>query len=481
MDSSSSIEHRFLSPMQPNMKTRLIRITAILVSSAALCAADPKRAATDGTPGVTGVTQSPVRLHMPHGATQGDAIRYGLAFPLQVGPKTAAVLVNRHIEGKGVGDFEDGTDLIVFDSLPTISASVPVPLSRKEIVNDPSMGEPRVFVAFPELGGFVPVGARRADGTPHPHAGTGFCLGYSHGYFMKENGAPRPPDAKNPASQPLSRTLFHQLAFDGKKFSVVDQSPPPGKFLWTDDSKWRVVSAGLNMAIPDGDDLLLAVKASGKGHHCGVARWVHRSEGWRCASFAPVPDAEGLMEPTLARDADGTLLFTARVGDRTVDEAYALRVWRSGDAGQSWKKIVNVPSTLDAGPRGIGTAADGSPFVIGNPVQPNRSYFREVIQLWPLNAARDGIEQPIMVRDAPTEFGPSPKNAKWPSDWKLDHGNTAVVRLADGLWHCLLGYRVMRNDILRPDAPEIVHKVSGAYIEEIKSRGPARPTWNFAE
>jgi hypothetical protein len=91
---------------------------------------------------------------------------------------------------------------------PTFSGQV-VPISRNTIVDDPAAGEKRVFVAFPEIGGFIPLGARRADGTPHPHAGTGFSLGRSLGYFLKENGAPRPPDPANPASQPLSGTLFH--------------------------------------------------------------------------------------------------------------------------------------------------------------------------------------------------------------------------------------------------------------------------------
>ena len=386
------------------------------------------------------------------------------------------------MHGKGVGDYVNGNDVFVFDSLASLANANPIPLDRNDFVPDLATGEKRVFEKFPVLGGFVPLGARRADGTPHPHAGTGFCVGLSLGYFMKENGAPRPPDPKNPASQPQAHTTFYEVAYDGTAFRIEDLSLPVGKYLWTDDAKWRLVQNGLNMAIPDGDDLLLAVKASGKGHHCGVSRWVRRDGRWRFASFAPVPEAERLMEPSLARDTDGSLLFTVRMGDRMPDEAYALRVWRSVDGGLNWTRIVTVPETLDAGTRGIGTAADGSPFVIGNPVQPDRSYFREVLKLWPLNAARNGIEKPLVVRDAPAEFGPSPKHAKYPSNWKLDHPNTAVLRLADGQWHCLLGYRVMRNDILQPGlAPESVHKVCGAYLEEIQSRGPARAMWNFAE
>jgi hypothetical protein len=225
------------------------------------------------------------------------------------------------------------------------------------------------------------------------------------------------------------------------------------------------------MAIPDGDDLLLAVMASGKGHHCGVARWVRRADGWCFAAFAPVPEAEGLMEPTLARDSDGALLFTVRMGDRMPDEAYALRIWRSEDAGANWEKVVNVPETLDAGPRGVGTAVDGTPFVLGNPVRLDRSYFREALSLWPLNTARDGVEPPIVVRDGPAEFGEAPK--QYP--WRVDHANTAVLRLSDGQWRCVLALRLYRNDLLTAEgAPEAVVNASGLYLEEIQSSGPVR-------
>lgn len=195
----------------------------------------------------------------------------------------------------------------------------------------------------------------------------------------------------------------------------------------------------------------------------------------------PVQETEHLkvlMEPSLARDLDGSLLLTARKGDRTEEDAFALRVWRSNDGGARWERIIEVPATLDAGPRAIGTAADGTPFIVGNPVQPDRSYLREATWLWPLNARRTGTDAPLTVRDGPAEFGPAPKD----TPWRVDHPNSAVLRLADGRWHCLIVFRVYRNDLLRAvGAPPAVGEVSGTYIEEVLSRGPERPEWNFAE
>jgi hypothetical protein len=456
--------------------TLTLLLTLTLASLPALYAADPAT-------GITGVTQSPVRLHMPPDAPEGDTVHYGLPQPIQIGPRTAAVFVSRHMHEKGVGDYVNGNDVFVFDSLASLAAAQPLAMDRNDIVPDPVTGEKRVFEKWTGQGGFVPLGALRADGTPHPHAGTGFHFYQSLGYFMKENGAPRPPDPKNPASQPQARTMFYELSYDGKQLRFVDQSLPVGQHLFTEDKRWRISSpSSLRTAIPDGDDLLLAVRGHAKGHYSGVSRWARRAEGWRPVSFQPMPEAERVQEADLARDADGSLLFTFRPADRGPTENYALRVWRSRDGGASWERIVEVPETIGVEPRTVGTATDGSPFVIGNPVQLDRSYFREVLKLWPLDAARNGIEKPLVVRDAPAEFGLSPKNAKFPSNWKLDHPNTAVLRLADGQWHCLLGYRVMRNDILQPGlAPESVHKVCGAYLEEIQSRGPARAVWNFAE
>ena len=327
--------------------------------------------------GITAVTKSPMALRQPPDLPSTEEEmrygqrRYGLAFPIQIGPRTAALLVNRRCEG-GVdaGDLEDGSDVIVFDDLRSISPTGATAIVRNAILPDAATGGKRLFVTYPARGGFVPIGARRADGTPHPHAGTGFCISPALGSLLTEKGKRIVPDPKRPETQVITHTRLHQLSFDGKQIRLVEQSPPPGKPLETEDSRWRLALPGMTMAIPDGDDLLLPVSGSGKGRFCGVARWARRSGAWRPVSFMPVPETESLKiltEPSLARDLDGALLLTARKGDRTQKDAFALRVWRSQDAGESWERVVDVPATRDAGPLSIGTAADGTPFVAGKP------------------------------------------------------------------------------------------------------------------
>ncbi len=266
----------------------------------------------------------------------------------------------------------------------------------------------------------------------------------------------------------------HQFAFDGATFRLarteLHRANDP---LRIGDSGWRLRRVGLTTAIPDGDDLLMAGIASREKTAYGVVRWQAVDGIWRPSAFMPVPEVHAGMEPSLVRDADGALLFTIRIGDRDNPDAYAIRVWRSEDIGASWKRIVDVPDTRDAGPVTVGRAADGTPFVLGNPVGENRSYTREALQLWPLNAQRSGVESPLTVRDGPAEFGPVPIR------WVIDHPNSAVLRLADGKWHGVLIYRVKdKGSSAKGTTP---HVKNGLYVEEIKSRGPAIPVWGFAE
>ena len=61
--------------------------------------------------------------------------------------------------------------------------------------------------------------------------------------------------------------------------------------------------------------------------------------------------------------------------------------------------------------------------------------------------------------------------------WATDHPTGAVVRLADGRWHSVLGYRVLEwgeNGLCYPPTP-----FSGAYVEEVISSGEPRPVWEF--
>ncbi|MFH1007249.1 MAG: hypothetical protein V1800_07085 [Candidatus Latescibacterota bacterium] len=98
---------------------------------------------------------------------------------------------------------------------------------------------------------------------------------------------------------------------------------------------------------------------------------------------------------------------------------------------------------------------------------------REVLGYWPLNADRTGFEDCRIARDLPAEFGPAPSGS-W---WRIDHPNSAIVRLKDGAWHSLLSYRIVDNGEV--ESSTYPPPQTGCYVEEVLSRGKPIPTWHF--
>ena len=444
-------------------------------------------AGPDSVPGGTGivrVTRGAADLKVPR---DGEGFRYGTGYLFQAGPKQAGLLCNLRTEGFPVGDFEAGMDVLVFDDVAKIAAAAPVPVTRTVKYADRVTGRWRIVLKHGVKGGFVPFGARRPDGSPHPHAGTGVSFCEALDFPMKGNGY---YDKREKTRGMVRTTEVHQLAFDGRTFSVPRVvTYTEAKPLRAPGSKWKIYCPSLRMGIPDGDDLLFAVAATtddtsrwfGNPHVSGVSRWRRIDGRWRPVAFNPIVSCRPTkkpqvvygqtmrvqpIEPTLVRDIDGSLLFTARFAYEKFDE-HALRVWRSID-GRTWKLVIEQPGMKGQAPVSINRAADGTPYLVSNPVGRER----DKLVLWPLNKDRTGFEEPVVVRDALKQFGPTPSGKVW----FMDHSNAAVVRLADGHWHNLLVYRIMdRGEHSgRPPAAQ-----SGLYVETVMSSGPEIPAWNF--
>ena len=126
--------------------------------------------------GISDVTRGPAGLSIPRTVPADSTQRYGLGFPFQAGRDTAGLFCNLRMIGYPTWDFENGTDVVLFDSLDHIDPGRATAISRNERFTDPATGEPSIAVKYPVIGGFVPIGALREDGTPHPHAGTGFGI-----------------------------------------------------------------------------------------------------------------------------------------------------------------------------------------------------------------------------------------------------------------------------------------------------------------
>jgi hypothetical protein len=421
--------------------------------------------------GIIRVTRGKMDLKTPPNVPQGQLWQYGMGIPFQVDLQTAGLFCNIRGEGTPYGDFELGSDLILFDDLGRIDPKNAIPVSRYDEEFNPKSKKPCILAKYPMLGGFVPFGAKRADGSAHPHAGTGFALLEARSY---------PKDPKQslpPASNRIEFREFHQFSYDGKTFRTTSRQRIQH---WNIEGGWEVISGGLSMAIPDGDDLLFpmsAVKRSSAREPfdkmqlvCGLGRFRNNSQGWQLASFVSISDQKiHWVEPTLIRDTDGSLLFSARLGYGKGDPpGYRgdIPLWRSTDVGRTWKKRFHLKRFAAGAPVTLNQAGDGTAFFATN----KREFDRQVLCIYPLNPERTGLEQEIVVRHGPDEFGKSK------AGWKIDHPTSAVLRLADGQWHSVLVYRVLDQAENYGAAPT---PFTGLYVEEIFTKGKPIPSWSF--
>ena len=416
--------------------------------------------------GITDVTRGKADLTTPLGTPPGKVWRYGLGFPFQVGPKTAGLFCNIRLEGTPYGDFEIGTDLIPFDDLAEIDASRAIAISRSTHGVDPKTRKPYVMAKYPVIGGFVPYGAKRADGSAYPFVGSGFGMCQVCPY-PGNFAQPLPPDAKLHYSLEL-----HQFSYDGNRFQAT---PPVRVESIQFPDAWQGYAPGLTWAIPGGDHLLFPMScfkagASRQEGVAGVARFRFDGTQWQPVGFVAVTDPSSRwFEPSLIRDVDGRLLFSARGGRR--GSVADVRLWRSSDNGKTWKQVFYRQGARTGTPIVLNRASDGTPYLATSTALGTD---RRILDIVPVNDKRTGLQERLVARDSHAEFGPPPGSDRW----KVDHGVGAVVRLGDGRWHGILVYRVMDQgeNYGKPPAPQ-----TGCYVEEVVCRGTAHPSWKFDE
>ena len=438
------------------------------------CKDKEERNEEKGITGITGITKGSVDLAIPPGTPPDEVWRYGLGFPFQVAPGMAGLFVNIRKEGAGSIDFEIGTDVILFNDLENISAANAIELSRYEKETHENLGE-TITIKGPVVGGFVPLGAKLSDGSDHPHAGTGFGMCWAITHVLDQDGKFDYLSYKE-----RNEDLF-QFAYDGENFQILKKERVKTDTLLPD---WNLAGSFITNAIPDGSDLLFVMGArrkTGDKMISGVTRWRHGSDGWRPISFVPVAQRrdndKGKWkdggEPSLIRDMDGSLLFSARSAFNPPDTTagFDIAIWRSMDNGQNWKQVIYRKECRSRSPISIDQAVDGTPFIVAN--YPPLMRRRDILCYWPLNAGRTDLGELKIVRDARGEFGPAPSGS-W---WRIDHPTSANVQLADRKWHSVLVYRIVDNGEIEGDADPTPQ--TGCYIEEVYSRGEPIPTWSF--
>ena len=460
-------------------------------------------------PSIQGTTRGLCRLQTPPNVPRGEVWRYGYGFPFQVSPTQAAIMANIHRKQAPTEDFEIGADVIVFDELRRLIPERAVKISRMHREWNPKANEDSDMIKQCPVGGFIPLGAKRADGSPHPHAGTGFGMGIALSYAIDDGDRSKPYRGCFRGAQSHLYNELQQYAFDGTTFKITRTD-----HLGIDEvlSGELFLNCPMTMAIPDGDDLL-ATAAMGRpgatienvmGEESSITciiRWRRGENGWRPVSCHPVATEFVSMEPSLIRDVDGSLLCSMRPG-YTAPNRRDLLVFRSSDGGKTWQRIIDVKNIRYQSPITLNQAADGTPYIVCNHYvsalmnyQGNymdgfmRTTSREMLCLWALNAERDGLLSPHILSFPRYQYGRPPtvdRVEQGPNatdigqtnlgrDWTCDHPTATTVRLADGHWHNVLCHRLLAQAEVQGALPPTPY--SGLCVEEVLSSGPERAVW----
>lgn len=472
-------------------------IGASLAGSTRLAAATPN-AGDMPRRGIYRVDRRPKALESPAGFPADEIWRYTLNYPFQVSPTVAGAYLDlKQWCGPGT-DFEGGMDVILYDALDGLDPKKAIPITRIDVQANPNNdNKPARMAKYPGVLGFVPLGAKLANGNPHPHAGTGFALITAAAWPMPGEGDFETfPDRIGytfyRGEKAYAPSELYQFRYDGTRFTVGPrQKLEPGEIL---PGFNYAANPGMGAAIAEGEDLLTGAQGIAPGESnaaCGIVRWRFKpGTGWGPTGFEPISPADTSIEPTLVRDLDGAILFHAR-GRRHMGPP--VRVWRQKAPGDPWELRININGMVPSTPITINRAVDGTPFIAANFYQPQ--YFlpkglyadagvsrlepvgwrgeRSTICIWPLNDSRDGFEAELVARDPRVEFGLPPHGTVWAAD----HPMASPVRLADNQWHCVMGYRMLEwkeNTHFIPPSPQ-----TGSYLDEILSFGPPAPLWNF--
>jgi len=420
--------------------------------------------------GIVGVTRRPKAIQFPLDTPAGTQWIYQGGVPLQLSPTRAGLMAHIRIGQSPIVDLEEGTDMIVFERLEDVRPENARPIARLAEADHPRTGE-RLYMVTATMGTFIPLGTLRPDGTPHPHAGTGFDCTMVMGY--PRSLAEKKDTHLDMKSDIHSFVRILQFAYDGKEFRVTDrQDIPHGEVL----PGYRVIEHGWSEGVQSGDDLLFGLSTGTMNDwDSGISRWRRGADGrWRIVDYRVV--APHTMEPTLIRDRDGALLMAFRPWMPSNPRPVSMDLYRSTDEGETWEVILPQDKFCFGAPVMLNQAADGTPYLATNryrePVA-NRFAKREMLWLWPLSEDRRSLLEPMVVRDGTSEFGRAPNG----TPWRMDHPFGRTLRLGDGRWHHLMCYRALEDAEMRTNAGAT--PFTGTYLEEVFTAGPTVPAWRF--
>ncbi len=402
---------------------------------------------------------------------------YQLGHLYQISAERFGLLANIRWGGVQAVDFEAGNDFVELsgDTLQPLRA---FPLSRGGDYTDSNTGRQYQLSVYPVKGGFVPLGALRDDGSPHPAAGTGFGVCQAIGY---DPDLQMMPQGRSERDYP-NFLYFQQFRFDGQRFWATETRQVELNRLVPGGV---VALTGMKSCIPDGDSLICAMaitegRAPTGGamdaviSYIGMVRWQYSAGRWDAVEVVPVSEPGPYFEPSLVRAGDGSLVATTRCRP-DADICDNIRLWRSADGGKTWEIVLDVPDARASGPVSVQRAADGSLFVIGNPFRgKERSMFnRSAVSMWPVaNDFKSLGEETAVWSEADLVT-----NETYERSWWCDHPTGGVVRDATGKWRALYTFRVLNRGEMNGSIPTTPH--TGSWIGEVHTAGDVIPEWKF--
>ena len=301
---------------------------------------------------------------------------------------------------------------------------------------------------FPVSGGFIPLGAKLADGRPHPAAGTGFLFSGTL-TFLPDRTQGHPQAGKD------DRDIeFVQLRWDGTKLKVTKRE------FAKEFAGVAVGRVGLSNCLPDGAGSLCAFAAD-DGTYVVVVRFEFNGREWKAVRAGkPFSQARPPQdwskdrvyrwletEASIQKDGSRYLVYT-----RGYD--WKGRVYSSTD-GMNYTFLFdhysyNAPQTLNKGLDGsFYLATNRGPGLLRNPLLAFPLRGRQFIEPWVVHDERRVHSYDAAAADVPF----------------IDHPVGANIFL-EGRWRHFLCYRVTGlHETDGKGAPPGAH--TGLYIDEV--------------
>jgi hypothetical protein len=352
---------------------------------------------------------------------------------------------------QGGHDFEIGNDGFIFKDLRDIDPKKAFAINRF----DPnyrlkSNGAPAVQSRYIVSGAFVPLGAKLADGTPHPAAGTGFCTSDPLTFL------PDRSEATLEAGKEDREIELMQLKWDGSHLKITRRE------FFTKIAGVEVGRHSLTNAVAEGTGFLLPF-GSDDGTYTAVVRFEYDGENWKAVragntfchtvkpkNFESQPRVFRYLEtePSIVRDGARFLVYTRGSDHRG-------HVYGSTD-GLNYTFLFDhynyqSPQTLHQGLNGsIYLATNRGPGMLRNP-----------LYAFPLRG--ETFLEPFLIHDERRVHLYYPKDV--PETPFVDHGLSSSLFLG-GRWRHFVAYRVMGlHETDGQGDPPGPH--TGIYIDEL--------------